>query len=157
MNPIAGRFKAGAQERDRRALAIGSGNMDDRRQTILRIAEPRHQTAHPIKGKIDRSGVKPAQAFEDRVDPAHRRYLLLGDGGCGLLQQPEHATQGFMKIVTADNHVDHAVLVEIFSPLKPFGKLLANGFLDDAGTGKADLGSLSFALQTALTMATNPF
>ena len=29
--------------------------------------------------------------------------------------------------------------------------------LDLAGTGNADLGSLSFALQTALTMATNPF
>ena len=42
------------------------------------------------------------------------------------------------RLVAMHHHVDHAVLVEIFGALEAIGKLLADGLLDHAGTGKAD-------------------
>ena len=40
MHALAGRFEHRAHERDGRALAVGAGDMDDRRQFPLRMAEP---------------------------------------------------------------------------------------------------------------------
>ncbi len=37
-----------------------------------------------------------------------------------------------------EDHVDHAVLIEIFRCLEPFGQLFADRLLDDAAACKAD-------------------
>ena len=48
--------------------------------------------------------------------------------------------KGLAHFLPLDDQVDHAVVEEIFGPLKPFRKLLADGLLDHPGTGKADEG-----------------
>ena len=40
--------------------------------------------------------------------------------------------------MAVDDHVDHAVVVEIFAALEALGQLLTDGLLDDAWAGKAD-------------------
>ena len=37
-----------------------------------------------------------------------------------------------------DDHIDHAMIQQIFSPLEALGKLFPNGIFDDSLAGKAD-------------------
>src|SRR6516225_8461326 len=62
------------------------------------------------------------------------------DGGlrARLGQQPAQICKGGPQVTTVDHHVDYAVVLEIFRPLKAVGQLLADGLLDDARPGKTD-------------------
>ncbi len=53
MGAVAGGFGAGAHRRDGRTLAVGAGDMDDRRQMVLRIAERRQQPLDPAERQVD--------------------------------------------------------------------------------------------------------
>ncbi len=59
MHPQAGGFQDGAQIRDRRALAVGAGDMNDRRQLALGMIELSQQTVHPIEAEIDPAWMQP--------------------------------------------------------------------------------------------------
>jgi hypothetical protein len=57
----------------------------------------------------------------------------------GLLgQQAAELGQRRRDLVAVDDHVDHAVLLEIFGALEAVGQLLADGLLDHARAGEAD-------------------
>src|SRR5262249_6053152 len=60
------------------------------------------------------------------------------DGGlrARLGQQPAQICKRGPQVTAVDHHVDHAVVPEIFGPLKAVGQLLADGLLDDARPGK---------------------
>ena len=66
----ARRLGDGADEGDGRALAVGPGDMDHRRQAVLRVAEGGAQHAHPLQRQIDALRVAGAQAFGDRIHRA---------------------------------------------------------------------------------------
>ncbi len=91
MNALAGGFEAGAQERDRRTLTVGAGDVDHRRKMLMRIAERGEQTLDPVKAQIDQLRVKREQPGEDRVAVQGEVPLLLGaasampEGGAGLM------------------------------------------------------------------------
>ena len=52
------RLQDRAHEGDGRALAVGAGDMDHRRQRPLRIAERIEHAPHPIERKIDQLGMQ---------------------------------------------------------------------------------------------------
>src|SRR6266545_5745159 len=62
------------------------------------------------------------------------------DGGlrARLAQQPAQICKRGPQVTAVDDHVDHAMVLEIFRPLKAVGQLLADGLLDDARPGKTD-------------------
>ena len=64
MGTIASRLRHGAQIGDGRALAVGSGDMNDRRQLILRIAEVGEQPPHAVERKIDSLWIERVEAIE---------------------------------------------------------------------------------------------
>ena len=66
VDAIALRFGDGAQEGDERALAVGAGDMEDRRQPLLGRAERGKQPLDAAKRKIDRFRVQRFQAIEQR-------------------------------------------------------------------------------------------
>ena len=61
----------GAQECDRRTLAIGAGHMDDRRHALLGMAEPRQHAAHALERQIDALGMQREQPLQNRIDGSH--------------------------------------------------------------------------------------
>ncbi len=61
MNAQAGGCQNRAQVCDRRTLAIGAGDMNDRRQLALGMVEPLQQPLHPLQTKIDTPGVQRGQ------------------------------------------------------------------------------------------------
>ena len=60
-------FEAGAQERDRRALTIGAGDMDHRRELFLRVAECREKPLDTIKAQVDELRMERQEPREDPV------------------------------------------------------------------------------------------
>ena len=81
VDPVAGGFEAGAQGRDRRALAVGAGDMDDRRQLVLRIAERRQQPLDAAERQVDQLRVQRAQPRQDRRRWSARLMPASGVGG----------------------------------------------------------------------------
>ena len=63
------RFEIG----DDAALAVGPGNVDDRRRGALRVAERVEQPGHAPEREVDGLGMEREQAVEDRVARARRR------------------------------------------------------------------------------------
>src|SRR5689334_25296109 len=59
----------------------------------------------------------------------------------GLHEQANDPGHGVTQPVTMDDHVDHAVLEQIFGALETVGKLFADGLLDDAQAGEAYKGA----------------
>ena len=53
-------------------------------------------------------------------------------------EQPAEPADRLAELVAVDDHVDHAVVAQIFGALEAFGQLLADGLLDDARAGEAD-------------------
>src|SRR5437879_4534907 len=53
MDAVSGGFEAGAQGRDRRTLAVGPGEVDRRRQSVVRIAERAKQALDPAEREVD--------------------------------------------------------------------------------------------------------
>ena len=67
-------FRDGAHKRDRRAFAVGAGDVDDRRQLVLRIAE--RGEARPQLREVERFAVAELGA-EERFEAFERAVRLL--------------------------------------------------------------------------------
>ena len=65
------RLEDRAHERDGRALAVGAGDMDHRRQPPLRIAERGQNAPHPLKRQIDALGMQLREPRDNGVDCGH--------------------------------------------------------------------------------------
>ena len=63
MDRVARRFERGAEEGAGRALAVGAGDVEDRRKLVLRAAEPVEQRARCARA---RAGRRPARASTSR-------------------------------------------------------------------------------------------
>jgi len=63
----AGRLGDGAQDGDRRSLAVGAGDMNHRRQPALGIAERRAQAVHPPQRQVDQLGMQQAKPLKRGV------------------------------------------------------------------------------------------
>ena len=84
VHPQACRFQNRPQVSDRRALAVGAGDVNDRRQLALGMPEPRQQPMHPLKIEIDAFGVQggqPRHQFAERRWFCRRRVHAWGAGG----------------------------------------------------------------------------
>src|SRR6266852_5448378 len=68
VDAVTRRLERGAQESDGRALAVGAGDMHDRRQMLVRIAERREQPPHAVERQVDKLGMEPQQPLQDPVD-----------------------------------------------------------------------------------------
>src|SRR5690606_33501122 len=71
----------------------------------------------------------------------HRRGLRNVHPGLSLGQDADERPDRGTQVVAVDDHIHHAVLVEVFGALEALGQLLADGLLDDAGAGEADEGA----------------
>ncbi len=71
----ARRFQNRPQVSDRRALAVGAGDVNNRRQLALGMAEPHQQPVHPLEIEIDAFGV---QGGQPRDQFAERRWFCRG-------------------------------------------------------------------------------
>ena len=60
-----------AHESDRRALAVGAGDMDGRRQPPLGISEGRQNAPHSIERQVDALGMQRGEPRNDGVDRSH--------------------------------------------------------------------------------------
>src|SRR5262249_24654586 len=60
-----------AHECDGRALAIGSGDVDRRRQLPLRVAERGENAPHPIEREIDALRMQRGEPRDDGIDGGH--------------------------------------------------------------------------------------
>ena len=68
VDPVARRLDRGAQEGAGRALAVGAGDMEDRRQPILRPAEPVEQGGDPLEPEPVAARRKERQPVELGLD-----------------------------------------------------------------------------------------
>ena len=71
VHPRAGGLEPGAQHRHHRALAVGAGDVDHRRQPPLGVAERGEQPLDAAERQVDHLGMQRRQALEDAV--ARRR------------------------------------------------------------------------------------
>ncbi len=69
------RLQHGAGKGAGRALAIGAGDMDHRRQLQLRIAQLGQQPQDAVQRQVDLLGMQRQQALEDRVAARDTRSL----------------------------------------------------------------------------------
>ena len=58
MDPQACGFQNRAQIRDRRTLAVGAGDMNDRWQLAFGVTEPFQQPMHPLQAEVDTLGMQ---------------------------------------------------------------------------------------------------
>ena len=82
MDPQAGGFENRTQIGDGRSLAIGTGDMNDRRKFPFRMIELLQQPMHPIEAEIDAARMQARQSRDQIVD----RGLWLSSGdvhACG--------------------------------------------------------------------------
>ncbi len=151
MDAVAGGFEAGAHDRDGRALAVGAGDMDHRRQLFVRVAERGEQALDPSEREVDLLRVELHQPRQDPVGrpPAVRAigHSLRAVRAQSQARCPPGAARAAATRMRASvarssargtTMIDHAVLQEIFGALEPLGQLLADRLLDDPRAGEAD-------------------
>ncbi len=78
MHSKAGGFQDRAHERDGRALAVGAGDVDDRRQAPLRMAERSENAPHALEREIDPLGMQRQEPRDDGIDLAHAMGMGVG-------------------------------------------------------------------------------
>ena len=79
VHALARGFQDRAQERDGRALAVGAGDMDHRRQFALGMIERGEQPLHAIERQVDALGMQRDQPRDDGVDGGHAvRSVITG-------------------------------------------------------------------------------
>ena len=85
MDAIAGRLEEGAQKGKGRALAVGAGDMDDRRQMLVRTAECREQPLYPLERQIDEPDMERLQPLENDIAGQRPNSMPAApkDGGTG--------------------------------------------------------------------------
>ena len=77
-------LEAGAQRGDDRALAVGAGDVDDRRQPALGMAERGEEPLDAAEREVDDLGVQRRQPVEDRVAArAHSAAWAASSTGAG--------------------------------------------------------------------------
>ena len=103
--------------------------------------------ASPSRG-LDQTLILRGLTLDD-LDQTRRRHRLRNSlvsvtivlVEAGLHQEIEQRTQLFLQLKPVDDHVDHAVVEQIFRGLKVARQAFADGLLDHPASGKADLGS----------------
>ena len=93
MDAMTRGFQDRSQVGDRRALAVGAGDMNDRRQLALGMIEPLQQQLHALQTKVDASGMQLRQAG-DQVAVRHRRDTVHADGAAGAISAGEGIVAG---------------------------------------------------------------
>jgi hypothetical protein len=89
MNAVAAGFETGAQRRDGRALAVGAGDVNRRRQLVLRIAERGQQAFDAGQRQVDLFRVQLRQARQHPITAYHGLYsAALGVAGTGNAISP---------------------------------------------------------------------
>jgi hypothetical protein len=127
--------------------------MEDRGQPVVRIAEAIEQRKDAVEpedvGCVDRRA-QPVELGLDRpgqtkwrksaITPVRFRGRVASRRGPGLFgcEIADQAREPVLQRVAVDDHVDHAMLEQIFGALEAFGKFLSDRLLDDALAGKAD-------------------
>ncbi len=71
VHAISGSFQDAAHERDRRALAVGTGHVEHRRQALFWMVERRENAPHALERKIDPLGMQRQEPCDDGVDLIH--------------------------------------------------------------------------------------
>ena len=83
MDAIARRSREGAQESDRRTLAVGAGDMDDRRSRSRAIAQRGEQPLDPLSERSNRPAMERPQPRESDVAGRGRIHAaLFAAAGC---------------------------------------------------------------------------
>src|SRR5207244_11300651 len=108
---------------------------------LLPAHDESRTTAVGITGEL--SERRPHRAVADRASrtslPRARNQQCVGGRVWSRLgQQPAQIRDGRPQMMAMDDHIDHAVLLEIFGALEAVGEFLADGLLDDARPGNAD-------------------
>ena len=89
MHARARRLAHGAQEGAGAAFAVGPGDVDDRRQGALGVAELLQQAQQPVEAEVDQPRVQIVQPIDDRLDPALVRQAASGSSsGAGARSRP---------------------------------------------------------------------
>ncbi len=65
---LAGRLEDRPHERDRRAFAVGAGDMDHRRQPPFRMIERGQKALDAAERQVDAFGMQREKPRQDRVD-----------------------------------------------------------------------------------------
>ncbi len=71
MGRLPRRLDHGAEEGGGRSLAVGAGDVDDRRQAPLGMPEPRQEHAHAVEREVDLARIERLEALEDRAGMVH--------------------------------------------------------------------------------------
>ena len=88
MDALSRRFEKGAEIGDGRALGIGAGNVDHRRQALLRIAHIGEQTQNTFEAEIDQLGMQTGQALQNGVGAGHRELRARQTRFCAACLAP---------------------------------------------------------------------
>ena len=86
-------FQDRAQVGNRRALAVGAGDMNDRRQLALGMVKPLQQQLHALQTEVDAPGMQLRKAG-DQVAVRHRRDTVHADGAAGAISAGEGIVAG---------------------------------------------------------------
>ena len=86
MHALIGRFQDRAHERDGGSFAVGTGNMDERRQTPFGMTERSQETLDTRQRQIDTLGMQRQQSRVDGVDRSSAGSRR-GHAGAGRLKR----------------------------------------------------------------------
>jgi hypothetical protein len=137
MNSKSRRFDDCTQIGERRSLPVGAGDMNDGSEARLRIPKPLQDSPHAIELEIDDLGMKRKQALQDGIARRHsegfsvrrdrdqRGAAILGairsvEIGRRLHEQPSDSADRLAHVMAVHDHIDHAVLLQIFGALETF-------------------------------------
>ncbi len=85
--------------------------MNNRGQLSLRMIHLFQQVLHSVEAEVDLFRMEFKKAFQYLVRSTEHgrsgRFRLLG-------QQAQQLDQGVAHVITMDNHIDHAMFIEIF-------------------------------------------
>ena len=95
MNGEARRFEHGLQVGRGRALAVGAGDMDDRRELTFGMAQPLQQPLHAAQGKVDALGMERFQPLQDALGGARGHELFLIAVAAAVCLVLEDGVRGF--------------------------------------------------------------
>ena len=71
VDPFAGSLQHCPHERRRRALAVSAGDMDDRRQTVFRMAKVGHQPLDALERQVNLPRMECQEALQDGARTIH--------------------------------------------------------------------------------------
>ena len=135
-----------ADERAGAALAVGAGDVDDRRQALLGMVEFGQQRAQPVEAEVDQPGMQACEAGDDLFD---RASVTRPPGSSLPRSRPMiRASVAFISVRFTTMSM-MPCSQQVFGALEALGQLLAHGLLDHARAGEADqragLGDLDVA------------